>query len=156
MGLCITFHRIAPKRCGYGIYFSWQIISFWLELFIGTTDFTIPWKWKDSLLNMLLAQVPYFTISLRSLEIISSLITDQDNTFYIWSGIPGRHKLKSKNLPRFARERLLMQKSKAIVIYSRCSEPTGKNDDVINLSSLDLSSKLTPLFATNVFKTDDW
>lgn len=84
--------------------FSWQIISFWLELFIGTTDFTIPWKWKDNLLNMLLAQVPYFTISLRSLEIISSLITDHNNTFYIWSGIPGRHKLKSKNLPRFARE----------------------------------------------------
>jgi hypothetical protein len=49
-----------------------------------------------------------------------------------------------------------MQKSKAIAIYSRCSELTGKNDDVINLSSLDLSSKLTPLFANNVFKTDDW
>jgi hypothetical protein len=49
-----------------------------------------------------------------------------------------------------------MQKSKAIAIYSRCSELTGKNDDVINLSSLELSSKLTPLFATYVFKTDDW
>jgi hypothetical protein len=48
-----------------------------------------------------------------------------------------------------------MQKSKAIAIYW-CSELSGKNDDVINLSSLDLSSKLTPLFATNVFKTDDW
>jgi hypothetical protein len=39
---------------------------------------------------------------------------------------------------------------------SGCTKLTGKNDDVINLSSLDLSSKLTPLFATNVFKTDDW
>jgi hypothetical protein len=89
------------------------------------------------------------------LEIISSLITDQTQHILHLIRDPGRHKLKSKNLPRFARERLLMQKSKAIVIYSRCSELTGKND-VINLSSLDLSSKLTPLFATNVFKTDDW
>ncbi|MGH9925771.1 MAG: hypothetical protein ACRD5B_10385, partial [Nitrososphaeraceae archaeon] len=47
-------------------------------------------------------------------------------------------------------------KIRAIAIYFRCSVLTRKNDGVISLSSLDLSSKLTPLVGSNVFNTDDW